>query len=216
MWQMRQQVATSTLVYTTANAQRANITLPDGSVVALDVGSRLTVPSDYAAGHHTVQLIGKGMFTVQRHDGTPLTVLAGPASVHVLGTSFVVQHYPTDSLATVAVRNGKVSVGNTVVAASQQVTVGAHGAGVVHAMDPGQFSFVRGVLVLNAIPMHQAIVELDRWYDVDIRLGDPSLAARHIAGEYAAGSLADLSDILMGSLGVRVERHGRVLTLYPR
>ncbi|HXC24982.1 MAG TPA: FecR domain-containing protein, partial [Gemmatimonadaceae bacterium] len=66
------------------------------------------------------------------------------------------------------------------------------------------------------LPLPAAIVELDRWFDADIRLGDPMLEKQRIKGEFAAGSLADLSAILELTYNVRVVRDGRVLTLYPR
>ncbi len=42
-------------VYTTANGERATITLADQSTVTLSVGSRLEIPADYAAGHRTLR-----------------------------------------------------------------------------------------------------------------------------------------------------------------
>jgi transmembrane sensor len=210
------QVARSTLTYTTANGQRATISLPDGSTVALNVGSRLEVPTEYATGVHTVRLVGEGMFTVPRHDGTPFMVLAGVASVRVLGTSFLVRHYATDPLTTVAVREGKVAVRSVVLTAAQQVAVGRDWTSPVQPADPAQFSFARGVLTLDGVRFPEAVVELDRWYDADIRLGNPVLASRHVAGEFADGTIAALAEYLTGTLHVRVVRNGRVLTLMPR
>jgi ferric-dicitrate binding protein FerR (iron transport regulator) len=211
-----QKMARSTIVYTTANGQRANITMPDGSTVMLNVASRLEVPADYGTGHHTVRLVGEGLFTILRHTGMPFTVLAGSATVRVLGTSFLVRRYTTDSMTTVAVRDGKVAVRSVVLAAAQQVAVGPTGVGRVQSVDPTQFGFATGVLTLNGMLFPNAIAVLDRWYDADIRLGDPVLARRRVAGEYAVGSLEELSDILAGTFNVRVVRNGRVLTLFPR
>jgi ferric-dicitrate binding protein FerR (iron transport regulator) len=61
-----------------------------------------------------------------------------------------------------------------------------------------------------------AIPELNRWYDADVRLADPSLASQPVEGNVSAGSLSDLANILELSLDIRVVRAGRVLTLYPR
>ena len=202
-------------VYTTANGQRANITLLDGTTVALNVASRLEVPANYAAGNRTVRLYGEALFTVSHRDGTPFTVLAGTMKTRVLGTTFLVRQYPTDTLVRVAVRDGKVAVGSAVVTAGQLIDVGRTGLARMGIATPSQFSFAAGVLTLESMPLSMAIPELDRWYNVDIRLGDAALKVKSVEGNVTAGSLADLTGILELT-GVRVVRDGRVLTLYQR
>jgi transmembrane sensor len=207
--------AQSSLIYTTGNGERANITLPDGGTVALNVASRLEVPLDYMSGDRTVWLTGEGLFTIPHHDRVPLTVRTDVAVVRVLGTSFVVRRYATDTATLVAVREGKVMVDGAVVTAAHLVEVGHNGVSPVRLSDETPFMFATGVLTLNGVSLLDAIPELDRWYGADIRLGSPTLATHHLKGEFAAGSLADLG-MLEFALGVRVVREGRVLTLYPR
>lgn len=207
--------AASFTTYATHNGERANITLPDGSTAILNVASRLEVPTDFAAGHRTVRLVGEGMFSVLHRAGAPFSVAAGGDTTRVLGTSFAVRRYPSDTMTTVAVRTGKVGVRSLVLTAAQEAVL-RRGVEEVRSVDATRFSFTSGVLSLNGVPLAAAVAELDRWYDADIRLGDSALATRRLVGEYAAGSLADLSDILAGTCNVRVVRKGRVLTLYPR
>lgn len=202
--------------YVTGKGERADITLPDGSTVVLNVASRLEVPADYLTGDRTLRLHGEALFTVQHHSDTPLTIVSEGATTRVLGTSFIVRQYATDTVTTVAVRDGRVAVGPAVVAANQLVevrrgTIVAHGAAT-----PAHFSFATGTLTLDGLRLPEAIAELDRWYDADIRVGDPALASQGIGGKFAAGSLADLAGNLELALNVRVVREGRVLTLYPR
>ena len=201
--------------YATANGERANITLPDGSTVALNVASRLDVPVDYAAGNHTVHLFGEALFTVTHHGATPLTVISGMATVRVLGTSFAVRHYATDTTATVAVRDGKVMVGNVVLTAARMIDVGPLGTTAVRPAAASRFSFASGVLTIDSMPVAQAVPEFDRWYGVDIRFGDPSLRRVQIEGKFPAGSVSDLTEFLQYMLNARVVRDGRTLTLYP-
>ncbi|HXC26016.1 MAG TPA: FecR domain-containing protein [Gemmatimonadaceae bacterium] len=213
--------SSSVLAYTTTNGERANITLMDSTTVVLDVASRLEVPADYPAGNHTLRLTGEALFTVIHHEGTPFTVLTGLARTQVLGTSFIVRHYASDTTTMVAVRDGKVTVRSTrtpstVVTAAQQAEIAQTGQIQTRSADLAQFAFATGLLKLDRVPLPAAIPELNRWYDVDIRLGAPSLASERVTGEFAVGSLADLSDILSLMFNVRVVRDGRVLTLYPR
>lgn len=207
--------------YVTANGERAKIRLTDGTVVSLDVASRLEVPADYPAGNRTVRLTGAALFAVSHNVGTPFTVLAGSTTTRVLGTSFLVRHYATDTVTTVAVHDGKVAVHaattpSTVVTAARQAEIFTSGAVHLLPVDPAQFAFVTGMLKFDRVPLPAAIPELNRWYDVDIQLGAPTLATQRVTAEFAAGSAADLSDILSLMFDVRVVRQGRVLTLYPR
>jgi ferric-dicitrate binding protein FerR (iron transport regulator) len=206
----------ATTVYTTARGERANIRLPDGSTVALNVESRLVVPSDYARGHRTLQLTGEALFSVMHHPQSEFTVTSGGITTRVLGTSFVVRHYQNDTSTFVAVRDGKVGVRTAVLSAGQQSDVTTQGAASVQAVDPSRFTFVTGVLTLNDVPMRDAIVELGRWYNLDIRLGDSKLAARRIGGGFAAGASSDMISFFETMLNVRVVRDGQVVTLYPR
>jgi ferric-dicitrate binding protein FerR (iron transport regulator) len=190
--------------------------LPDGSRVILNVASRLEVPMDYERGNRTLRLHGEALFTVAHLSGAPFTVIAGPSVTRVLGTSFVVRRYTTDTAATVAVREGKVAVQSAVLGAAQQIVVSEHHVGQIKPADSAQFSFAMGVLTLDNVSLLKAIPELNRWYDAEIRLGDPVLANRRVVGGFTAGSLTDLSVILEHTFNVRVVREGRVLTLYPR
>ncbi len=207
----------STITYATGKGQRATVVLPDGSTVALDVASRLDVPADYVAGNHTLYVrYGEAMFTTRHSARTPFSVVSGATTVRVLGTSFLVRHYETDTSTMIAVRDGKVAVRSTVVTAQQQAVVTRAGAIHVESTDPTQFSFTTGVLVLHDVLLRDAAATLGRWYDADIRFGNSAVANRRIAGEFASGSLADLAAILELTFDIKVVRDGRVLTLYQR
>jgi ferric-dicitrate binding protein FerR (iron transport regulator) len=202
--------------YATGKGELATITLPDGSTIVLNVASRLQVPTNYAAGNRTVYLAGEALFTVSHRRGAPFTVIAGPSTTRVLGTSFLVRHYATDTAATVAVRDGKVAVQSTVLTGAQQVSVGAHGIGLIRPATAMQFSFASGMLMIDDMTLPAAIPELNRWYNADIRLGDSTLTTRKVFGSFKSGSLTDLSAILDMMFNVRVVRDGHTLTLYPR
>jgi ferric-dicitrate binding protein FerR (iron transport regulator) len=211
----------SVLTYATGPGQRANITLPDGSTVVLNVASRLQVPSNYAAGNHTVRLQGQASFAVQHHDAVPLIVVSGSVTTRVLGTRFMVRRYATDTAIVVAVRDGRVAVEAdqsrvVVLAADQQATIGAFGAPRVTVADASQFDFERGTLTIASMPLRDAIAELDRWYDADIQLADSTLGDLRLTSRLTAGSVAELATMLEMTFNVRVVRNNRTLTLYQR
>ena len=208
--------ASSVFQYATKNGQRATITLPDGGTVTLNVASQLQVPADYVAGNRTLRLVGEGLFEVTHHTGAPMVVIAGSDTARVLGTRFVVRRYPSDTTTTVAVQEGKVALRAVVLVTGQQVAGGRTGIGPIQAADVAQTSFVSGILPLNNVRLSDAVADLNRWYDVDIRLGDSTVAARRLTAGLPAGTLSNLAELLKLTFNVRVVRAGRVLTLWSR
>ncbi len=94
-------------VYTAATATEM-FTLPDGSRVHLDRGSRLMVPRPFGKRNRKVSLRGTAYFEV-RHDATrPFTVHAGSVDITVLGTRFSVSSNRGGT--TVDLVEGKVQV----------------------------------------------------------------------------------------------------------
>jgi ferric-dicitrate binding protein FerR (iron transport regulator) len=76
--------------------------------------------------------------------------------------------------------------------------------------------FVAGRLVLTDVRLRDAIVELDRWYDVDIRLDDDALGDRRINTTLTGTSVEELVYVLGLTFNARVVRHGRHITLYSQ
>lgn len=215
-YQVSNVLSTSHSLYSTASGERATVVLPDGSQVMLNVASSLIVPADYAMGNRTVELRGEGLFEVRHASETPFTVIAGPSTTRVLGTSFAVRFYDADSTAKVSVRDGKVSVNSSVLTAFESIMIDRNSTvGEVTQIDNTPFSFERGVLVLASMRFKDAIAELNRWYDADIRLADEVIGDKMISGQFSSGSIEELSERLTAGLNVQSVRTGRVLTIHP-
>ncbi len=201
-------------VYTASNGERATVYLPDGSTVMLNVGTRLEVPAGFGRGQREVFLEGEALFTVEHKKDAAFQVRTSSSSIRVLGTSFVVREYAGAEEVFVAVREGRVAVGKSVVAAHQQLTVESTGQEQMRQLDPGVFSFERGVLTLSKSSLREAVDRLNRWYNVELRFGDQAVGDKLISGNLAAGSPSDLIEYLKLMYDIRAERSGRVVTLY--
>ncbi len=215
----QRQASLSTLsntVYTTTNGQRARIDLPDGSNVEMNVATRLELSPDYSKGNRALQLDGEAVFTVAPLSGAPFVVTTKSATVRALGTRFAVRQYRTDTTTTVAVDNGKVAVHTAVLTANEQIEAGSHFVGQVEAVHRSSFSFTTGVLTLRNVSLRDAIPDLNRWYDVDIRLSDADLAEKRIGGGFRARSVSDLIAILEITFDVRITQDGRILIINSR
>lgn len=203
-------------IYSTRNGQRAEIVLADDTHVTLNVASRIDIPRNFGEGNRTIHLTGEAYFRVAHERNAPFVVEAGPTRTTVLGTAFGVRAYHPNDVQ-VAVRDGRVSLNHVVLGARDlaDVTNGNRMTVTRNSQELDNiFSFTTGQLVLKDIPLRDAREELERWYNVEIHLADPSIGQLPISLVAADGSVTDLVNVLQPVLNVRVVRSGRILTLY--
>jgi len=94
-----------------ADAGNKRVTLPDGSIVSLKAGSKLSYPEEFKENQRSVSLEGEAFFEVTRSPQQPFVVEANPVEVTVLGTTFGVK--TGSGTASVTVSSGKVQVATT-------------------------------------------------------------------------------------------------------
>lgn len=209
--------------YTTARGQRAEVTLIDGTRVWLSTDSQLLVPQSYGATSRTVTLNGEGYFIVQHDSRRPFRVVAGGSISEDLGTEFDVRAYPGDSATVVIVESGQValrvadsSVAHTL---STQLTRGQMGRidsrGDVQVSNDvdvaGALAWRNGRLAFDERPLREVARELERWYDIDIALGDSVLATTPLTASFTNQSADQALAIVAGALGAGVTRDGRTV-----
>jgi ferric-dicitrate binding protein FerR (iron transport regulator) len=74
--------------------------------------------------------------------------------------------------------------------------------------------WTRGELVFEDTPLSNVARELERWFDVQVRIEDPALSPkRWTAALRISDSLETVLDVMSKTLGVRAERTGNVVTI---
>ena len=86
------------------------VLLPDGSRVTLEPSSQLLIGKAFGKSRREVFLTGEAFFEVARNATKPFMVYTGKMVTKVLGTSFRIKAYATDSSMLVSVRTGRVTV----------------------------------------------------------------------------------------------------------
>jgi transmembrane sensor len=202
--------------FATANRERAELRLSDGTRIRLAPASRVEVAADYGEQRRVVHLEGQGYFEVKHDTTRPFTVYAGGVIARDLGTDFAVRSYPEDRAVQVVVRRGAVAM----------TGVGRLAAGDVGrlAID-GTSSLTRGVavdslltwldgrLVFHDAPLSTVLAELRRWHDADVRLADPALGTLPFTGVLTDASLPSSINLVAATLGLLVRRTGDRVTL---
>jgi ferric-dicitrate binding protein FerR (iron transport regulator) len=97
----------------TPTGSRTVVQLPDGSVVHLNHGSRLSYPQHFTGRIRGVVLLGEGYFKVIHDPQRPFLVNTGNLNIKALGTEFNVQSYPGEKTIATTLVNGKVTVERT-------------------------------------------------------------------------------------------------------
>ena len=97
-----------------AIGQKANMQLPDGTLVWLNSASSLTYDNaNYNKKNRVVNLQGEAYFDVSKDKTRPFIVEANELSVEALGTKFDVKAYPEDNYILTTLLEGNVRVSSS-------------------------------------------------------------------------------------------------------
>ena len=198
-----------------AAAQRRTITLEDGSIVQMDVATRLEVRM--SAERRQVELLsGRALFDVAHDASRPFSVTAEGARTTALGTRFQVQREHGRVLVTLAEGSVAVDDGHIESTWSERLRPGEQlsfdaGSSAIDKHDVDlQYatSWSRGRHVFRGTPLAEAIEEINRYAVKKVRLGDPvgdpSLAALPVGGNFITGDSELIVEALAAVLPVRV------------
>lgn len=94
----------------TDKGEKSSIILSDGTQVTLAPNSRLTYPATFGKSQRAVSLVGEAYFQVTTNPDAPFLVDAGAVNVEVLGTSFNLNAYKTNSFVECSLEEGMVKV----------------------------------------------------------------------------------------------------------
>lgn len=213
--------------YRTNRGQRLALRLADGTEVMLAPGSVLRRPADYGQRERRLELEGHAYFVVTHDSTRPFTVHTPRLIAYDLGTRFDVRAYPEDSIADVAVAEGKVAVTDRptlrlsdakLLTAGQLARTTSTGVTVSPAIDVEQrFAWVDGKLLFRDTPLRDVAAQVARWYDVDIDLSGAGLERLRVTGTFGHEPVTEVLDAVARSLDLVVRRDSaRYTLLSPR
>ncbi|HYM93368.1 MAG TPA: FecR domain-containing protein [Chitinophagaceae bacterium] len=89
---------------------KSRIELPDGSIVWLNAGSKLTYDKNFGKEIREVALTGEGFFDVMKMKEKPFIIHTSSIDIKVLGTVFNVRAYPEDKRTETSLIRGRIEV----------------------------------------------------------------------------------------------------------
>lgn len=203
--------------YVTADGERADVQLKDGTLIHMAPGSRLVVAAGFGEPRRDVHLDGEAYFAVVHDAKHPFTVRTGNVSVRDLGTAFAVRAFAEDSAVQVVVRNGEVAMSRVGrLGAGDMGRLGSDGRGsIVHGADvDALLGWVHGRLQFTDAPLGRVLADVRRWYGVDAELADSTLAGLPFTGTLSDLAPSDAVGLVGATLGMRVQPDGDRLVLH--
>lgn len=207
-------------ISTAAHTQQ-RLTLFDGSVATLDRNTRLS--ATWRLRSRDIQLEqGRVYFDVSHSAWRPFQVQASTVQVRVLGTRFAVEHEP-DALI-VTVEQGRVQVRdqahqptvNHILHANERLQVDATGVGSIETVHADTLlAWQRGQLLINDLPLEQALHQLQAYLPKTLRVSDPALAQRRVSAVFQLAALDQLPTLLpqVWSVELQQQADGSLLLL---
>lgn len=208
----------------TRHGSRSKITLPDGSTVWLNVGSKLNY--DYGKSENReVVLEGEAFFDVQKDENRPFLIHTRKMDITVLGTTFNVKAYREDKTVETSLIQGKVEVTikgdrpekiilepNQKIVLPNQETIADTRANVAAAgkeqyvlsevrINPqdslvAETAWKENYLIFNNERFEDIAVKMERWFDVNVVFQDSIVKNYRFTGTFANETVEQTLDAL--------------------
>ncbi len=211
------------VTYATDTAETRELLLEDGSMITL--GAKSTILTDFSFEDRRVALIaGEAFFSINKDPSRPFFVTADETIVRVVGTQFevkqsaekihivvlegVVEVILTDSLVDAAsVDNTSDLPRQALIAGQKVVTEKSKRAFDVVEIAPDQSGAWRsGFLVYEDASLVEVIADVNRYSEIEIRLGEPSLGDIRITTAFGVDQIDQMLAGLEGSQPIRLDR----------
>ncbi|MDR1161544.1 MAG: FecR domain-containing protein [Tannerellaceae bacterium] len=164
--------------------QRALLSLPDGTTVWLNAGSKLKYPSDFSAKNRHISLDGEGYFDVFSDEKHPFTVQTALSEIKVLGTKFNVKSYKGET-SFITLLKGKVEITTSdkqnklILKPNEQACISEANGHITLSRQiktEGVKAWIFGAFVYVNQPLSGIVKDLERQFDVRISIPDRPLS----------------------------------------
>jgi len=204
---------------------RDSLELSDGTKVIIGPLSSIVIARDYGNESRVVEVRGDAWFDVVHNEKKPFTVRAGNAVIVDVGTRFSVRSDASEGVS-VSVSEGAVSLRPVNSPEPQGVVLEAGDNGLMNTggqvtaqrgkANDDDIAWTTGRLVFRDAAIGEVISSVRKWYGIEMRATDPSLAGRHLTASFESGESAGrVLEVIGLALGVEVERRGDTAIVRP-
>ena len=208
-------------IYTPKGA-KANILLPDSSVVKLNSDSRIIFPDKFAKDERVVYIEGEGFFDVKSNPEAPMTVRTSNGyDVKVLGTKFNIYSYKEEKRSKTTLIEGSVDIvkSNEVIA---QLTPGdsfvkEETKAIKNTNDIKQetdIAWTKDILIFDNTPLSDVIKKLKRWYGTTFIVENSNILDIRLTSEYENESIVQILESIKFSANIEYTIKDNVVKMF--
>lgn len=204
---------------------KTKLYLPDGTLVWLNAGSRMTYSQGFGVDNRKVELEGEGYFEVKRNEKIPFFVKTKDLQLQVLGTKFNFRDYPEDHEVVVSLLEGKVGLNNllreekeAVLSLDERAVLNkANGLLTVESVTASNASqWTDGYLFFDEELLPDIAKELERSYNVKIHIANDSLKTFRFYGNFVRReqNIQEVLEALASTEKMQYKIEERNITIY--
>ncbi len=204
---------------------KTKLYLPDGTLVWLNAGSRMTYSQGFGVDNRKVELEGEGYFEVKRNEKIPFFVKTKDLQLQVLGTKFNFRDYPEDHEVVVSLLEGKVGLNNllreekeAVLSPDERAVLNkANGFLTVESVTASNASqWTDGYLFFDEELLPDIAKELERSYNVKIHIANDSLKTFRFYGNFVRReqNIQEVLEALASTEKMQYKIEERNITIY--
>ena len=221
---------------------KSKIKLPDGSVVKLNSGSKLTYPSFFNDKMRQVYLEGEAYFEVKADSSMPFFVNTSDITVKVTGTSFNLKSYPESNTIVTTLVSGSLEISHK---SAKPITLKPNQKAIYikdqHKLtlderkelnfEPGQMKVPKlslkdqidtrpltawkdGKLIFTNEKFEDLAIRLERWYNVKIIIKSQKLRNERFTGKFENETTEQVLNALMIAEPFEYTMNKNIITIY--
>ena len=183
---------------------KTKLYLPDGTLVWLNAGSKMSYAQDFGINERALNLTGEAYFEVTKNKHIPFKVHTDELDVKVLGTKFNFRNYQDDLEAKVCLLEGKVALSTqqkeTILHPDQQALLDKKTGKLLISNTKAAYSaeWTNDRLYFDEALLPDIVKELEYYFDtriiiLDQKLGDSTYIAYFTNGETLDEILSNLN-----------------------
>ena len=225
-WQGSRQIQSnfSDIVVEAPLGSKTKLTLPDGSTVWLNAGSKMIYSQGFGVSDRRLAFQGEGYFEVEKNDEMPFLVQTHDVNVTVVGTKFNFRNYPEDEEAVVELLEGKVALENQLKEESvrylspneKMVLHKATGEMDITSTKVKEATlWTENILLFDEDLLPDIVRELERSYHVQIEIENEDLKQTRFYGQFnqLEQNIYDVLDMLSETGKLKYHEEGKVIYL---
>ena len=211
----------ATISMATTYGSRSEIVLPDGSLVKLNAGSNIKYHYDKISQIRKVDFSGEAFFEVTKSKRPFEIFTPDGLKVKVLGTKFNLNTYPDDCTAQTSLFEGKVELSrkgavDLVLKPGEMAVLDKTSNEIAYAK--GEIShttsWMQNKLYMENMSLTDVCKNLERWYDVQIKLSDAKLGEKiHYTGVLKEQTVLDVLNALCQLSSISYELQGKEIAI---